>query len=227
MLLTLPEVLQAEELARLRALAARARWESGLATAGPQAATVKNNRQIAEDAPELAEMRRIVVTALTRHPLVMSAALPARILPPYFNRYGGRENAYGRHVDNAVRAGPEGYVRADVSATLFLSDPGEYDGGELVIHDTYARHAVKLPAGSLVLYPCSAVHEVTPVTRGERLAAFLFLQSLVRSAERRRLLFDMDMALIDLRQRLGEQDSAVLQLTGTYHNLLRQWAQTL
>jgi PKHD-type hydroxylase len=226
MLLTIPEVVGVTELERLRCLAAEARWESGLTTAGPQAATVKNNRQIAEDAPELAEMRRIVVSALARHPLVMSAALPACILPPYFNRYGGEANAYGRHVDNAVRAGPEGYVRADVSATLFLSDPDDYDGGELVIHDTYARHAVKLAAGSLVLYPCSAVHEVTPVTRGERLAAFLFMQSLVRSAERRRLLFDMDMALIDLRARLGERDEAIVGLTGAYHNLLRQWAET-
>lgn len=226
MLLTIDHVLTAEELAELRALADAAPWESGLATAGPQAAVVKNNRQIAEDAPQLPQMRRIVLSALYRHPLVMSAALPARILPPFFNRYGGAQNAYGRHVDNAIRATAEGYVRADVSATLFLSDPETYDGGELVIHDTYARHAVKLKAGDLVLYPCAQVHEVRPVTRGERIACFLFMQSLVREAERRRLLYDMDMALIDLRSRLGEADAAVVQLTGAYHNLLRQWAQT-
>ncbi|MCS6786144.1 MAG: Fe2+-dependent dioxygenase [Thiobacillaceae bacterium] len=224
MLLTISDVIDAAELARLRSLAAQARWESGLATAGPQAAVVKNNRQIAEDSPELEQMRRIVLNALYRNPLVMSAALPARILPPFFNRYGGRENAYGAHVDNAIRATAEGYVRADVSATLFLSDPADYDGGELVIHDTYAHHAVKLPAGSLVLYPCALVHEVTPVTRGERIACFMFMQSLVREAERRRLLFDMDMALIDLRARLGEADGSVLRLTGVYHNLLRLWA---
>lgn len=225
MLLTVEQVLTPAELQHVRSLAAQARWVSGLATAGPQAAVVKNNLQIAEDAPELEPMRRIVLDALYRNATVMSAALPARILPPFFNRYGGRENAYGRHVDCAIRVTSAGYVRADVSATLFLSDPETYGGGELVIHDTYARHAVKLAAGSLVLYPCALVHEVTPVTSGERIACFMFMQSLVREAERRRLLYEMDMALIELRSRLGERDAAVLQLSGAYHNLLRQWAE--
>lgn len=224
MLITLDDLLPADELAAVRALLTRSPWTDGSATAGLQAATVKNNQQIPESAATLPELRQRVLAALNRQPLFFSAALPARILPPFFNRYAGGSNRYGQHIDNAMRAMPDGsgYVRADLSATLFLSDPDEYDGGELVIEDTFGRHCVKLPAGSLVLYPSSSVHEVTPVTRGARTACFMFIQSMVRDAEQRRLLFDLDMELLALRQQLGETASMV-KLTGIYHNLLRRW----
>jgi len=226
MLLTLDQVLTAEELAQARAWLAASPWESGLATAGPQAAAVKRNRQLPETAPHLPGLRQLVLDALLRNPLFFAAALPARILPPFFNRHGVGEE-YGWHVDNAVRQSAQGErVRADVSVTVYLSDPESYEGGELCIQDRFGMHQVKLAAGSAVVYPSSSVHRVSPVTRGERLACFLFMQSLVRDAERRRNLFELDMALIDLRQRLGEADAAVLRLTGVYHNLLRQWAET-
>ncbi|MDP3873019.1 MAG: Fe2+-dependent dioxygenase [Methyloversatilis sp.] len=227
MLLTIENLLPDDEIARLRALLARAGWSSGAATAGTQAVTVKNNQQIAEDAPLLPELRRIVLTALNRSPLFFTAVLPHRIVPPCFNRYADGADRYGAHIDNSMRALPDGsgYVRADVSATLFLSDPADYDGGELVIEDTYGRHEVKLPAGSLVIYPSSSVHQVQPVTRGERIGCFMFIQSLVRDAEQRRLLFDLDMELLTLRQQLGETPSMV-RLTGVYHNLLRRWGDT-
>ncbi|OYW32432.1 MAG: Fe2+-dependent dioxygenase [Methyloversatilis sp. 12-65-5] len=227
MLLTIENLLPDDEVARLRALLARAEWSSGAATAGTQAVTVKNNQQIAEDAPLLPELRRIVLEAINRSPLFFTAVLPHRIVPPCFNRYAGGADRYGAHIDNSMRALPDGsgYVRADVSATLFLSDPADYDGGELVIEDTYGRHEVKLPAGSLVLYPSSSVHQVQPVTRGERIGCFMFIQSLVRDAEQRRLLFDLDMELLTLRQQFGETPSMV-KLTGVYHNLLRRWGDT-
>ena len=224
MLITLDDLLPADELAAVRALLTRSVWTDGSATAGLQAATVKNNQQIPENAPTLPELRQRVLAALNRQPLFFSAALPAKILPPFFNRYSGDSNRYGQHIDNAMRAMPDGsgYVRADLSATLFLSEPDEYEGGELVIEDTFGRHSVKLPAGSLVLYPSSSVHEVTPVTSGARIACFMFIQSMVRDAEQRRLLFDLDMELLSLRQQLGETASMV-KLTGIYHNLLRRW----
>jgi len=227
MLLTIDDLLQGDEVALVRALLSRAEWSSGALTAGTQAVTVKNNQQIAEDAPLLPELRRIVLAALNRSPLFFTAALPHRIVPPCFNRYADGADRYGAHIDNSMRALPDGsgYVRADVSATLFLSDPAEYDGGELVIEDTYGRHEVKLPAGSLVIYPSSSVHQVQPVTRGERIGCFMFIQSLVRDAEQRRLLFDLDMELLTLRQQLGETPSMV-RLTGVYHNLLRRWGDT-
>lgn len=227
MLLTIDDLLANDEVARVRALLDRAEWSSGSATAGTQAVTVKNNRQIAEDAPLLPELRSIVLAALNRSPMFFTAVLPHRIVPPCFNRYADDADRYGAHIDNSMRALPDGsgYVRADVSATLFLSDPAEYDGGELVIEDTYGRHEVKLPAGSLVIYPSSSVHQVQPVTRGERIGCFMFIQSLVRDAEQRRLLFDLDMELLALRQQLGETPSMV-RLTGVYHNLLRRWGDT-
>ncbi|CAG0998865.1 partial PKHD-type hydroxylase, partial [Anaerolineae bacterium] len=202
MLITIEEVLTDEELAEVRRLLQASTWASGRITAGTQAAQVKNNQQLPEDAPHLSELRRIVLAALQRNALFFTAALPARILPPFFNRYGGEANHYGFHVDNAMRMSPDGsgYVRADVSATLFLADPEAYEGGELEIQDTFGRHSVKLKAGSLVVYPSSSVHQVTPVTRGERVACFLFLQSMVRDPGQRRLLYDMDMALLQLRQ---------------------------
>lgn len=225
MLLTIDNVLTPDELTRARALIAESRWADGNLTAGTQAAQVKRNEQLPDDAPHLPALRRLVLDALGRNALFFSGALPLKVLPPFFNRYGGASNAYGEHVDNAMRRSGEGYVRADVSATLFLSEPDDYDGGVLTISDTFGRHGVKLAAGSLVLYPSASVHEVTPVTRGERVACFMFIQSMVRDPLQRRLLFDLDMALLELRQQLGEM-APVVKLTGVYHNLLRQWADS-
>jgi PKHD-type hydroxylase len=223
MLLQIPQVLNTQELAQVKTLLADADWVDGRVTAGLQAAMVKNNQQLPEQAAQMATLRKIVLTALNRNPLFFSAALPLKILPPFFNRYVGETNAYGFHVDNAMRMMPDGsgYVRADVSATLFLSEPDEYDGGELVIDDTFGTHGIKLPAGSIVVYPSSSVHQVTPVMRGQRVACFMFIQSMVRDPVKRRLLYDMDMSLVDLRANVGEIES-VIQLTGTYHNLLRR-----
>lgn len=224
MLITLPEVLLKDELNTIRDLLKQARWEDGRSTAGTQAAVVKNNQQLAEQDPLLHQVRRIVLHALHRDPLFFSAVLPDKILPPFVNRYAGDHNAYGFHVDNAIRSLPEGYrVRADVSATLFLNNPEDYEGGELLIQDVFGEQRVKLAAGSVVVYPSSSVHAVLPVTRGERLASFMFIQSMVRDAAQRRLLFDLDMSLVKLRQQLGET-AEVVKLTGVYHNLLRQWA---
>ena len=228
MLLTIDNLLNPDELARARTLLAGSRWTGGPHTAGLQAAQRKNNEQLPEDAEHLPALRRLVYEALNRSAGFFSAALPLRILPPFFNRYSGSTNTYGFHVDNAMRLAPGGqgsYVRADISATLFLSDPADYDGGVLTVEDTFGNHGVKLDAGSLVLYPSSSVHAVTPVTRGERVSCFMFLQSMVRDPAQRRLLYDMDMALLQLRAGQGESDAAV-RLTSTYHNLLRMWAES-
>ncbi|MBY0268007.1 MAG: Fe2+-dependent dioxygenase [Burkholderiales bacterium] len=228
MLLTIDNLLNPDELARARTLLAGSRWTGGPHTAGLQAAQRKNNEQLPEDAEHLPALRRLVYEALNRSAVFFSAALPLRILPPFFNRYSGSTNTYGFHVDNAMRLAPGGqgsYVRADISATLFLSDPADYDGGVLTVEDTFGNHGVKLDAGSLVLYPSSSVHAVTPVTRGERVSCFMFLQSMVRDPAQRRLLYDMDMALLQLRAGQGESDAAV-RLTSTYHNLLRMWAES-
>lgn len=227
MLLAIDNVLTEEELAAANALLAESAWVSGLVTAGTQAAKVKNNQQLPEDSPQMAVLRRLVLEALNRNALFFTATLPKKIMPPFFNRYSGKTNHYGFHVDNAMRMLPDGggYVRADVSATLFLSDLQTYDGGELVINDTFGQQSVKLQAGSMVIYPSSSVHQVTPVTRGERIACFMFIQSMVRDPDQRRLLYEMDMALLQLRQNIGETE-AVVSLTGTYHNLLRQWAES-
>ena len=226
MLLTIDDVLTTDELAEARRLLAQARWSSGRITAGTQAAEAKRNTQLAEDEPMLPALRQLVLGALKRNALFFAAALPARILPPFFNRYAGSDNHYGWHTDCAMRQMPDGsgHVRADVSATLFLNEPEEYEGGILTIEDTFGEHGVKLKAGSLVVYPSSSIHQVSPVTRGERVACFMFMQSMVRDPGQRRLLFDMDMALMQLRQHHGESDP-VVRLTGTYHNLLRRWAE--
>ncbi|QSA96930.1 Fe2+-dependent dioxygenase [Methylococcus sp. EFPC2] len=225
MLLHIPEVLTPEALARCRAVLENAAWVDGRVTAGTQSALVKNNRQLPEESKKAKAARAIVLEGLENSPLFFSAALPKRIFPPLFNCYEGEANAFGNHVDNAIRtmAATGQRVRTDLSATLFLSEPDEYDGGELVIEDTYGAHSVKLPAGDLVLYPSSSVHRVEPVTRGARIASFLWLESMVRETERRRLLFDMDMAILELRQTQGDTP-AVVNLTGSYHNLLRMWA---
>jgi PKHD-type hydroxylase len=227
MLLTLDNVLSADEIRTARQWLAASNWTNGQVTAGPQAALVKNNQQLPEDARHLPALRHLVLEALGRSPLFFAAALPLKILPPFFNRYSGFSNSYGFHTDNAMRAVPGRsgeYVRADVSATLFLSDPESYTGGVLTMEDTFGQHGIKGQAGSLVLYPSSSIHSVSPVTSGERLGCFLFLQSMVADAGKRRLLYDMDMALLKLRQDVGDTPP-VVQLTGTYHNLLRRWAQ--
>ncbi len=225
MLITIPDLLTPDELAQARQLIAQSQWASGLITAGPQAAAAKNNLQLPEDAPQLPALRHLILNALQRNALFFTAALPLKILPPFFNCYSGASNHYGWHTDNAMRALPDGsYVRADVSATVFLSEPDEYEGGVLTIDDTFGRHGVKLPAGSAVVYPSSSIHEVSPVTQGQRIACFMFMQSMVRDPNKRRLLYDMDMALLQLRQNHGET-GPVVQLTGSYHNLLRMWAE--
>jgi PKHD-type hydroxylase len=226
MLLKIENVLDADELLQVNTLLAQAEWVDGRVTAGKQAAIVKNNQQLSEQNPEMQALRKIVLNALSRNPVFFSSVLPLKILPPFFNRYRGNSNFYGAHVDNAMRMLPDGsdYVRADISATLFLSDPDTYEGGELIIEDTFGSQGVKLKAGSIVIYPSSSVHQVSPVTKGERVACFMFIQSMVRDPVKRRLLYDMDMALIDLRSKVGEDD-AVVKLTGAYHNLLRLWTE--
>jgi PKHD-type hydroxylase len=226
MLLHVPDILTAEEITNARALLARAPWGDGKPGAGKQAAQVKNNEQLSHDCEEARALRTVVLRALDRNPTIFSAALPRRVFPPRFNRYSGAANYYGNHVDGSIRYMPESgqRVRTDISCTLFISDPAEYDGGELIIQDAAGGQRVKLPAGHLVLYPGTSVHQVTPVTRGERLACFFWIESMVRRDDQRTLLFDMDVALTRLREG-GDNDSTVA-LTGTYHNLLRMWADT-
>jgi PKHD-type hydroxylase len=224
-LLQIPDVLSADEVARARATLDRAEWVDGRVTAGHQSARAKSNRQIQEGSPVGREIGDLVLQGLNRHPLFISAALPLRVFPPLFNRYEGGES-FGNHVDNAIRqvAGTPHRIRTDLSATLFLTAPDEYDGGELVVEDTYGVHSVKLPAGHLVLYPSTSLHHVRPVTRGARISSFFWIQSMVRDDGQRTLLFDLDSAI----QRIGPEPAhhaAVLQLTGVYHNLLRQWAE--
>ena len=226
MLLQIPDLLSADEVRQARQLLEGAPWADGRDSAGPQAATVKNNQQLPHDAPAARAIRSLVLAGVERNPLFLTAALPKKIFTPRINRYGGDTPFYGAHVDNAIRFTADGErVRTDVSCTVFLSDPDEYDGGELQVQDTYGSRGVKLPAGHAVLYPGTSIHQVTPVTRGCRLACFFWIESMVRSDEQRRLLFELDMSLMRLRERHGETDEAV-SLTGTYHNLLRMWADT-
>lgn len=227
MLLKVAAALDAEELAQVRALLARAPWGDGKMTAGDQSAQAKNNHQVPEGAPEAEEARIIVSTALARNPMFVTGALPKKVYPPLFNRYSGAANAFGDHIDNSVRthAATARHVRTDISCTLFLSDPATYDGGELVVQDTYGEQRVKFDAGDLVLYPGTSVHRVEPVTRGERLACFFWIESMVRRDDQRRVLYDMDMAILALRREHGDNEQTVA-LTGCYHNLLRMWAET-
>ena len=221
-LLTPDEVAQATQL-----LNSDAAWLDGKVSAGSQARSRKCNQQLAQDSPASRQLQPLILQALKREPLFLSAALPRRIYNPLFNRYGGETNAFGPHVDGAVMhsASTGEWVRSDISCTVFLSDPESYDGGELCVQDTYGSRGVKLAAGDAVLYPGTSVHEVTPVTRGVRLASFFWIESMVRSDEQRRLLFDLDMNLLKLRAQLGET-AETIALTGVYHNLLRQWAST-
>ena len=227
MLLHVKQVLSADDLREVRALLKGVRWGDGRVTAGVQSAIAKNNEQLAQDGEPSKTLQQIVLRGLNRHATFFSAALPKRVFPPLFNRYGGAANSFGNHVDSAVRFIPGTLgerVRTDVSCTLFLTEPDEYDGGELMVEDSFSAQPVKLPAGDMVLYPGTSVHRVEPVTRGYRLASFFWVESMVRSDEQRRLLFEMDSHLMRLRQSVGEADAAVIGLTGTYHNLLRFWA---
>ncbi len=226
MQLALPDILSANDLAVARRLLADAPWIDGKGSAGSQAAQVKNNEQLPHDCEASQAISAMVLRGLERSALFLTAALPRKIFPPRVNRYAGSANHYGNHVDSAIRTLADGQrVRSDLSCTVFLSEPGEYDGGELTIGDSAGEKRVKLPAGRAVLYPGNSVHQVQPVTRGERIACFFWIESLVRSEEQRRLLFDMDMALMQLRQAHGESESTTA-LTGSYHNLLRMWAET-
>ena len=227
MLVHLRQVLTPDELQQARQWLADGEWIDGRATAGAQAVQAKHNRQLRQDCEASRRLQALVLAALDRHAVFFSAALPKKIFNPLFNRYGGDANTYGAHVDGAVmhsRATGQ-RVRSDVSCTVFLTDPEDYEGGELVIDDTFGRQRVKLPAGDAVIYPGTSVHSVSPVTRGERLASFFWIESMVRSDEQRRLLFDMDRHLGALREVAGT-DEAVVGLSGTYHNLLRLWADT-
>ncbi len=227
MLIEIPRVLSRGEVADLRAIIDRAAWTDGRATAGTQSELVKNNEQIPEDSPAAPAARAMVSKGLSQSALFFSAALPRRIYPALFNRYSGATNAFGNHVDNAMRTfkATGERVRTDLSATLFLTEPDEYDGGELVVEDIFGAHRVKLPAGHMILYPSSSVHRVEPVTRGARVSSFFWLESMVREAERRHVLFDLDMAILRLRESVGDT-APVVSLTGTYHNLLRMWADS-
>lgn len=229
MFLHIPHILDAEELATARRLLGPdAPWLDGRSSAGAQALAQKNNAQLAQTSPQAQQLRTLVLSALQRAPLFFSAALPQKIFNPLFNRYSGESNFYGPHIDGAVlhSQATGQWVRSDISCTLFLSAPDEYEGGELLIQQAQGERRIKLPAGDLILYPGSTVHQVTPVTRGVRLASFFWVQSMVRSTTQRELLYDMDMHLLALRQSLGENDPSVIGLTGTYHNLLRLWADT-
>ncbi len=224
MMLHIPGVLTREQVSTIRTAIDAAEWTDGRATAGSQGARVKRNRQLPEHSPVALAQGRIIEQALAASALYFSAALPARTMAPLFNRYADNET-YGLHVDGAARLlpGTRQWMRTDVSSTLFLSDPGDYDGGELVVVDTYGTHEVKLPAGDLILYPATSLHRVEPVTRGERVCSFFWAQSMVRDDARRAMLFEMDQTIQRLRARLGETEETVA-LTGQYHNLLRMWA---
>jgi len=224
-LLQIPDVLPAEEVARARRQLDAAEWVDGRVTAGHQSAESKDNQQLPEQHPVARELGELVLAALQHNALFVSAALPLRVFPPLFNRYSGGQS-FGTHVDNAIRQvpGTPHRLRTDLSATLFLSGPDEYDGGDLVVEDTYGVHAVKLPAGHLVLYPATSLHHVRPVTRGARVASFFWIQSLVRDDGDRALLFDLDQAIQRVSGDAPHHPAAV-QLTGVYHNLLRRWAE--
>jgi PKHD-type hydroxylase len=225
MLMHIPEVLDRAQVVRLRAALDGANWTDGRETVGAQGAQVKRNLQLPEASPLRLELAREVTAAVARHPLFHAAVLPQRISTPRFNRYEGGGH-YGFHVDGAVMALPGGdQLRSDVSCTLFLSDPADYEGGELIVSDLYGEHEVKLPAGDAIVYPSGSLHQVRPVTRGARLAAFFWVQSLVRDDGQRRLLLELDTSIQRLTQS-GADAQAVLQLTGIYHNLLRRWSQT-
>jgi PKHD-type hydroxylase len=228
MLVCIPNVLDASQLVSLRERLDRANegWVDGRVTAGYQGAPVKFNQQIDERSEVARACQRIVISALERHPIFISAVLPNTIYPPMFNRYA-EGMKFGAHVDGSVRISPHDgrKLRTDVSATLFLTNPGDYDGGELQIEDTYGRHSVKLPAGDMVVYPATSLHQVTPITRGVRVSCFLWVQSLIRDDGRRTILYEMDSAIQRLNQ-TNADEVARRSLIGCYHNLVREWSET-
>jgi PKHD-type hydroxylase len=224
-LLPIPDVLTSEQVSQALQLLEAADWVDGRVTAGHQSARAKDNLQLPEDSPAARRLGEMILTALGGNPLFLSAALPARVFPPLFNRYQGGQS-FGTHVDNAIRqvTGTGHRLRTDLSATLFFSRPEDYDGGELVVEDTYGLHQVKLPAGHMIVYPATSLHHVTPVTRGARICSFFWIQSMVRDDGQRTLLFDLDTAIQKLN-RDRRDDPATVQLTGIYHNLVRRWAE--
>ncbi|MBQ1500616.1 MAG: Fe2+-dependent dioxygenase [Sphingomonas sp.] len=225
MLIAIPEVLSPEEVAEIRRVIDAADWVDGNVTSGAQSALAKQNEQLPEGGEAHRRAGAILLDALGRSPLFVAAALPLKVFPPLFNRYGGGQR-FGTHVDNAVRIqrGTDFRIRSDLSMTVFLEDPGAYDGGELLIEGQFGEQAAKLPAGHAILYPSSSLHRVEPVTRGTRVASFFWLQSMVRDDGARRILFEMDQAVQRLAATLGNDDRSVIELTGVYHNLLRRWA---
>jgi len=224
MLLAIPDVLNAGQVAQARQILDAAQWVDGKVTAGHQSARAKDNQQLPEGSPAAQQLGEMILNALGQNALFISAALPLRVFPPLFNRYQGGQS-FGTHVDNAIRQVPgSGHrIRTDLSATLFFSGPEEYDGGELIVEDTYGTHSVKLPAGQMILYPSTSLHHVKPVTRGARVCSFFWIQSMIRDDGERTMLFDLDLAIQRIGRDMPEHPSAV-QLTGVYHNLLRRWA---
>jgi len=225
MLLPIADVLSADQIIAARNILDQAEWVDGRVTAGHQSARAKDNAQLPEDSEAARRLGEMVLGALSSSPLFISAALPLRVFPPLFNRYADGQS-FGTHVDNAIRqvTGTGHRIRTDLSATLFFSNPDEYDGGELVVEDTYGVQSVKLPAGHMILYPATSLHHVRPVTRGARIASFFWIQSMIREDSSRTLLFDLDTAIQKLNVDYPSHSSAV-QLTGVYHNLLRRWAE--
>ncbi len=225
MMIAIPQLLDAASVNRVRAIVDAADWIDGNATSGHQSALAKRNEQLPEGGAAAREAGGIVLEALGRSPLFFAAALPLKVFPPLFNRYGEGQN-FGTHVDNAIRIqrGTDFRIRSDLSVTVFLEDPAAYDGGELVVEDRFGVQRIKLPAGHAVVYPSSSLHHVTPVTRGVRVASFFWLQSMVRDDGERSVLFDLDQSVQRLTAQLGGEDRSVIELTGVYHNLLRRWA---
>jgi PKHD-type hydroxylase len=225
MLLQIPNILAQAQVAEARAILDTADWVDGRVTAGHQSARTKDNLQLRENDPAARGLAEVILEALGSNALFISAALPSRVFPPLFNRYQGGQS-FGTHVDNAIRqvTGTGHRIRTDLSATLFFSNPDEYDGGELVVEDTYGTHSVKLPAGHMILYPSTSLHHVRPVTRGARISSFFWIQSMMRDDAERTILFDLDSAIQRINTDMPDHPSAV-QLTGVYHNLLRRWAE--
>ncbi|MEM5493040.1 Fe2+-dependent dioxygenase [Hoeflea sp. AS16] len=227
MLITIPDILSKDEVRHFREVLDKAEWESGSKTAGVQSESVKRNQQMPVESDAALKLGQFLLQKLSANPVFLSAALPLRILPPMFNRYE-TEETFGIHVDNAIRLNhlTQERLRTDLSMTVFLSEPDEYDGGELIVEDHYGAQEVKLEAGHMVLYPATSLHQVVPVTRGARVASFFWLQSMIRSDSHRTMLFDLDQTIQSLAGRLGTGDGEVVRLTGIYHNLIRTWAET-
>lgn len=226
MLITIPDLLTKEELGYIRQVLEGTNWVDGRVSAGDQAAKVKNNLQVPVDSPEGRELGNIILRALSRNPIYSSAALPLHVLPPMFNRYD-EGMTFGAHVDGSIRVIPGigQRIRTDVSTTIFLTPPEDYDGGELQVHDTYGIHSVKLPAGHAVVYPATSLHSVTPVTRGSRWGSFFWAQSMIRDDWQRHMLYDLDQSIMRIRSLLPDDDPAVTGLTAHYHNMIRQWSE--